>query len=210
MNSYNQPPTPKNPFKWAVLGVGSFIAIAHLGVLGHIMKANQDTMRQIANRPNYPNINLPTGQYSSYDVNVDRDGYSLRYNANDPKTFTTSRSTDIDKTHDDKGWFGKTSKGALTKSETVIQEYSMHGGLNAGADNPVGKSLSAEDLACIKSEGAGESTGGMIGASMTAGVAPMLTGIPYVGWLAAGWASLLGRNVGSDLGAEISKTVSGC
>ena len=77
------PPTPKrNPFKWVVLGVGGIVAFAHLGILGHIMNSNQDAMMRMASRPQYPNINLPTGQYSSYDVNVNQEGYNVRYNAN--------------------------------------------------------------------------------------------------------------------------------
>ena len=85
------PPAPKrSPFKWAVLGVGGVIAIAHLGILGHIMKANQDAMLRMASRPQYPSLNIPTGEYTSYDVNVNRDGYNIRYNANDPKVLRES------------------------------------------------------------------------------------------------------------------------
>ena len=50
----------------------------------------------------------------------------------------------------------------------------------------------------------------MVGSSMTAGIAPALTAIPYVGWLAAGWAVMLGQNVGGDIGGEIAKEVSRC
>ena len=40
---------------------------------------------------------------------------------------------------------------------------------------------------------------------MLASAAPMLTGIPYIGWLAAGWATLLGQNVGKTVGAEAAE-----
>ena len=99
-------------------------------------------------------------------------------------------------------------KLSLEKKEYIRKAYTMNGESNGG-NNPEGK-LSAEKLACIKSEGSGESTGAIVGASMTSGLAPVLTGIPYVGWLAAGWATMLGQNVGSDLGGEIAKSVSGC
>ena len=37
----------------------------------------------------------------------------------------------------------------------------------------------------------------MAGTSIAAGVAvPAVTGIPYVGWLASGWALLLGQKAG--------------
>ena len=81
--------------------------------------------------------------------------------------------------------------------------------LQGGEKSKEGK-LSAEKLACIKAEGSGQSTGAMVGSSMTAGIAPALTAIPYVGWLAAGWAVMLGQNVGGDIGGEIAKEVSGC
>ena len=203
-----------NIFKWTALGVGGVVAIAHIGVLGHILKANNNTIKEMAERPQYPSINLPTGEYSSYDVNVDKDGYSVRYNANDPKVMTRTRTLELDKEHDNKGWFGKRSKGKLTKETFVTEEYTMHGEGNTKGGEFVmgedGKKLSAAEIACLKQEGAGESTGRMVGASMTAGVAPVLTAIPYVGWLAAGWATLLGGNVGSELGGEVSTAFSDC
>lgn len=180
------------------------------------MKANQDTMMRIASRPQYPSINLPTGQYSSYDVNVNQEGYHVRYNANDPKVLRQTRSTDLTKSSDDKGWFGKTSSKYEDRDETVTREYTMEGqsqpivnGENTSGENTSGK-LTAQNLECLKAEGAGESTGSMVGASMTAGIAPALTAIPYVGWLAAGWAVMLGQDVGGDLGGEIAKSVKDC
>ena len=207
------PSAPKrSPFKWAVLGVGGVIAVAHLGILGHIMKANQDAMLRMASLPQYPNLNIPTGVYTSYDVNVNRDGYNIRYNANDPKVLRQTRTTDLTKSSDDKGWFGKTSSKYEDRDETTVREYTMEGqrGYSGGEGvDPEGK-LTAEKIACIKAAGAGESTGGMIGASMTSGVAPALANIPYVGWLASGWAVMLGQNIGSDLGAEVAETLNDC
>jgi len=199
-----------NTFKWAALGVGGVVAIAHIGVLGHLM----NTTKEMAMRPNYPSINLPTGKYSSYEVNVDKDGYNLRYNANDPKVLSRTDSLDLDKSHNNQGWFGKKSEGRENRQTYSTQQYTMDGynnigGESPGVNDPLGK-LSANSLECIKAQGAGESTGGMIGASMTAGVAPVLTGIPYVGWLAAGWATLLGQNIGSDLGGEIATSMNDC
>ena len=194
------PKSTKNPFKWVLLGVGGLVAIAHIGALGHMMKMTE----KYADRPQYPAINLPTGEYSSYDVKVGKDGYEVRYNANDPKVLVTEKNLDLE-SHK-KGFFGGTQ--SVDKTESIRKEYTMFGSSNGGPDTE-GK-LSAEKLACIKSEGSGESTGAMVGASMTGGLAPMLSGIPYVGWLAAGWAVMLGQNVGSDLGGEVAKSVSGC
>ena len=190
----------RGPFKWVLLGVGSLVAVAHIGALGHLMKMTE----KYADRPQYPSINLPTGEYSSYDVKVGKEGYEIRYNANDPKVLV--RESNLDLKSSKKGFFG--SSQSLDKNEYIRKEYTMYGESNGGND-PEGK-LSAEKLTCIKSEGSGESTGAIVGASMTSGLAPVLTGIPYVGWLAAGWATMLGQNVGSNLGGEIAKSVSGC
>ena len=54
-------------------------------------------------------------------------------------------------------------------------------------------------------------TGAMAGTAVSAGlVVPAVSGIPYIGWLASGWALLLGQNAGSELGSEIGKTFNDC
>lgn len=194
------PASTKSPFKWVLLGVGGLIAIAHIGALGHLMKMTE----KYADRPQYPSINLPTGEYSSYDVKVGKEGYEIRYNANDPKVLVTEKNLDLE-SHK-KGFFGGTQ--SVDKTESMRREYTMFNESNGGPDTE-GK-LTAEKLACIKSEGSGESTGAIVGASMTSGLVPVLSGIPYIGWLASGWATMLGQNVGSNIGGEVAKSVSGC
>ena len=203
-NQEKQTPKPSvNPFKWVLLGVGGIVAVAHIGILGHMMKITE----KYADKPQYPNINLPTGEYSSYDVKVDKEGYKLRYNANDPKVLRSN--TNIDRKSYKKGFFGGENSEDLIRSET--HEFTMDGGRNIGGGETLeGGKLSAEQLACIKAAGSGESTGAVIGSSMTAGAVPVLSAIPYVGWLAAGWATMLGANMGSQLGSEVAETVAGC
>ena len=194
------PASTKSPFKWVLLGVGGLVAIAHIGALGHLMKMTE----KYADRPQYPSINLPTGEYSSYDVKVGKEGYEIRYNANDPKVLVTEKNLDLESYK--KGFFGGTQ--SVDKTESMRREYTMFNESNGGPDTE-GK-LTAEKLACIKSEGSGESTGAIVGASMTSGLVPVLSGIPYIGWLASGWATMLGQNVGSSIGGEVAKSVSGC
>jgi hypothetical protein len=50
----------------------------------------------------------------------------------------------------------------------------------------------------------------MIGASVAASAAPILSGIPYVGWLMSGWIVLLGQNTGSNIGGEIATMMGDC
>ena len=191
----------KSPFKWVALSVGGVIAVAHIGVLGHLMDMN----KKYADRPQYPSINLPTGEYSSYDVNVNREGYSIRYNANDPKVLTSERSLDLDK--EKKGLFGG---GTEKRTEWRRDEYTMDGTRNIGGGADEEGKLSAKDVECIKAEGGAQAQGAMVGTSIAASAAPMLTGIPYIGWLAVGWANLLGQRAGSAVGSEVGSVFSDC
>ena len=191
----------KSPFKWVALSVGGVIAVAHIGVLGHLMDMN----KKYADRPQYPSINLPTGEYSSYDVNVNREGYSIRYNANDPRVLTSERSLDLDK--EKKGLFGG---GTEKRTEWRRDEYTMDGTRNIGGGADEEGKLSAKDVECIKAEGGAQAQGVMVGTSIVASATPMLTGIPYIGWLAVGWANLLGQRAGSAVGSEVSSIFNDC
>ena len=191
----------KSPFKWVALSVGGVIAVAHIGVLGHLMDMN----KKYADRPQYPSINLPTGEYSSYDVNVNREGYSIRYNANDPRVLTSERSLDLDK--EKKGLFGG---GTEKRTEWRRDEYTMNGTRNIGGGADEEGKLTAQAVECIKAEGGAQAQGAMVGTSIAASAAPMLTGIPYIGWLAVGWANLLGQRAGSAVGSEVSSILNDC
>ena len=191
----------KSPFKWVALSVGGVIAVAHIGVLGHLMDMN----KKYADRPQYPSINLPTGEYSSYDVNVNREGYSIRYNANDPRVLTSERSLDLDK--EKKGLFGG---GTEQRTEWRRDEYTMNGTRNIGGGADEEGKLSAKDVECIKAEGGAQAQGAMVGTSIVASATPMLTGIPYIGWLAVGWANLLGQRAGSAVGSEVASVFNDC
>ena len=171
----------RSNFKWAALTVGTLFGVAHIGVLGHLIS-----------RDKLPIINLPVGDYTSYSVDAGADGYSIRYNANDPKVMGVRKK--LDKRN---GFFGI---GGTTNLITE-EEYTMDGARHLGGAE--GK-LTAQNLECIKAEGAGESTGRMVGASVGAGIAPIFTGIPYVGWLMSGWAVMLGQDTGADIGGEIA------
>ena len=172
----------KSPFKWAALTVGTLFGVAHIGILGHLI-----------NKRDIPIINLPVGEYTSYSVEAGKEGYSIQYNSNDPKVMGVRKS--LDKKN---GFFGI---GGTTNLITE-EEYTMDGARHLQGGE-VGK-LTAQNLECIKAEGAGESTGRMVGASVAAGIAPIFTGIPYVGWLMSGWAVMLGQDTGADIGGEIA------
>ena len=64
--------------KWTAISLGSIVAIAHIGVLGHLVRREPDRIQ-------VPTINIPRGTpYSSYKIEAGKDGYTIEYKANDP------------------------------------------------------------------------------------------------------------------------------
>jgi hypothetical protein len=192
-----------NPYlKWTAISVGSIVAIAHIGVLGHLI-------RREPNRVQVPTINIPRGTpYSSYKIEAGKDGYIIEYRANDPKILESQRSLDLDKSRS--GFFGGNS--SETRSEYRQDQYTMEGTRNMGGGEigEVGKGggVSAE---CIAADAGARSQGAMAGTSVAAGVlVPAVSSIPYVGWLASGWALLLGQNIGSAAGSQVNSFISDC
>ena len=176
---------------------GVSIGVAHIGVLGHLLKPTESI--------NHPVIQIPNGKYSSYELDVTKDGYSVRYRANDPKVLSSERSMNLDKTK--KGWFGG---GSEIRNEYRKDEYTMEGTRNiGGAIDAEGKS--AKDVECIVADAGARSQGAMAGTAISTGViVPAVMNIPYIGWLAAGWASLLGQNIGSEIGSEVGSVFNDC
>ena len=191
--------------KWISIGVvGSIFAVSHLGMIGYI--ASRKTESQL------PNLDIPVGDYTSYVVSADKDGYKISYSANDPKTAFITK--DI-----------KTKGGCLglaTETQKVAEEYFLDGKTNQGGpvsnkrswiepldefvkNNP---ELSQKDLACIKAVGSAEGTGRLVGTSGGAAAAPTLSTIPFVGWVAAGWVAMFGGNQGADIGGNMAEDLS--
>ena len=191
----------KNLFKWSVLGVSGIIAIAHIGVLGHLIKREP-----LVQEP--PTFNIPRGPYSSYRIKAGKDGYEIEYRANDPKVLESERSLDLDK--EKRGLFGG---GTEQRTEYRRDQYTMEGTRNMGSGGAVanGEGKSVEDIECIVADAGARSQGAMAGTAISAGlVVPAVSGIPYIGWLASGWAMLLGNKAGSELGSEIGSSFNDC
>ena len=183
--------------KWATLTVGALFGFAHIGILGHIL-----------NRPQYPIINFPDGDYSSFKVQSGKNGYSFEYKANDPTVMESTRSLTVDT--DKRGLFGPKTE---MRREFRNDQYTMDGTRNMGGaitQDAEGKSL-AKSEECIRADAGARSQGAMAGTAISAGlVVPAVSGIPYIGWLASGWAMLLGNKVGSELGSEIGSEFNDC
>ena len=190
----NTPP-PKSPFKWIVISVGGVLAFAHIGVLGYLI------------RPQYPVINFPPGDYSSYRVEATREGYTVEYKANDPTVLESHRELKLDQEKN-----GLFRGGVERRREYRTDEYTMDGTRNIGGAviDSQGK-MGATTEECIRADAGARSQGAMAGSALAAGIAvPALSGIPYVGWLAGGWAMLLGQRAGSEIGSEVGKVFNDC
>ena len=193
-------PEPKKPSGWKIMisTAGALFAISHLGLLGYLIDRK-------AEPPSVPTINLPRGPYSSYKIEAGRDGYRIEYRADDPKVLESERSLDLDK--EKRGFFGG---GTEQRQEYRRDQYTREGTRNiGGATTEEGKS--AKDIECIVADAGARSQGAMAGSAIAAGAAaPALSSIPYVGWLAGGWALLLGQKVGSEIGSQVGEVFNDC
>ena len=190
--------------KFFALGLGAVLGISHIGMIG--MLANR------SNESKLPSLDIPVGDYTSYVVSADKDGYKISYSANDPKTAYLTK--DIKEKAGFLGLSNNTTK--------VTEEYFMDGQTNQGGpvsnqrswiDQPPGLSAGQaaeitalrQNEACIKAVGAAEGTGRLVGTSVGAAAAPALSGIPFVGWVAAGWVAMFGGNQGAEIGGNMAE-----
>ena len=185
------------------IGVGAIVGAAHIGLLGYVL--NKEKPEPVQQPPTF---NLPRGPYSSYKIRAGKEGYEIEYRANDPKILSSERGLDLDKSK--KGFFGGSS--SEKRNEYRRDEYTMEGTRNMGGAVTQGEEgKSAKDIECIVADAGARSQGAMAGTSIAAGlVVPAVSSIPYVGWLAGGWALLLGQQAGSELGSQVGEVFNDC
>jgi len=193
------PTKKRTPIKTATLALLGVVGIAHIGVLGHLINATR--------RPDFPVINFPSGDYSSYKVEATRDGYKIEYKANDPAILNSERQLKLDQKKG--GLFG--GGGIESRREYRVDQYTMDGARNlGGAVDGTGK-LGAKSEECIRADAGARSQGALAGTSIAAGaLVPAVVNIPYIGWLAAGWVTLLGGRVGSNIGSQVGSVFNDC
>ena len=191
------------PIKWFAATIGVVIGVSHIGMIG-----------MIANRKDgkLPDLDIPVGPYTSYVVSADKEGYKISYTANDPKTAY------ITKDIKEKGGF----LGLANETTKVVEEYFMDGQINQGG--PVSNHRSWIDMkpgltpqqseeitaarkseACIEAVGAAKGTGRLVGTSIGASAAPAVSGIPFIGWGAAGWVAMFGGDQGANIGGNMAE-----
>ena len=186
--------------KWTAISLGSIVAIAHIGVLGHLVRREPDRFQ-------VPTINIPRGTpYSSYKIEAGKEGYTIEYKANDPAILESQRSLSLDK--EKRGLFGG---GTEQRREWRTDQFTAEGVRNMGGAAVDGEGKSAKDVECLIADAGARSQGAMAGSAIATGVAvPAVMGIPYIGWLAAGWVSLLGNNIGSKVGSTVGTVFNDC
>ena len=192
--------------KWFAITLGTTLGLGHIGMIG-LVATNKSVSK-------LPSLNIPVSEYTSYDAEVTEDGYMISYKANDPKTMVTTR--DINKG-------GFLSKNTI--KETI--EFTMDGAAHHGGPvstksawiDPAALAVQASakpqgltdrTVECIEAIGGGKQSGRLVGSSIGASVAPSLTGIPFVGWLAAGWITMFGGEQGSNIGGDIVAEFKDC
>ena len=185
--------------KWIGISLGTLLGISHIGMIGFVANSNKNGL---------PSLDIPVGDYTSYQAEVNKEGYRISYKSNDPKTMYITK--DLKK----KGGF----LGLANNTEKVVEEYVMDGSTNQGG--PVsnhrswidsktqtleGDISSSKSEACIKAIGGAEGTGRLVGTSVGAAAAPAVSSIPFVGWVAAGWIAMFGGNQGAEIGGNMAE-----
>ena len=192
-----------NYTKWIAIGLGGVLGLSHVGMIGIIAGKKTESK--------FPEINIPVNDYTSYSLQANEEGYAINYRANDPLVMQTTKSIP--------GKGGLFSKGQPTE---IVKQYTMDGAEHH--DGPVStrsawidpsgltgdgeKKISAKTIECIKARGSGEGTGRMVGGSVGASVGSGLSSIPFVGWVLAGAASMIGMNEGAELGGDLAESFS--
>ena len=192
--------------KWFAITLGTTLGLGHIGMIG-LIATNKSVSK-------LPSLNIPVSEYTSYDANVTEDGYMISYKANDPKTMTTT--------------INRSRGGFLSKNTTKeVIEFTMDGAAHHGGPvstksawiDPAALAVQASakpqgltdrTVECIEAIGGGKQSGRLVGSSVGASVAPSLTGIPFVGWLAAGWVTMFGGDQGSKIGGDIVAEFKDC
>ncbi len=189
--------------KWIGISLGGILGISHIGMIGMIATHKSSSL---------PKLNLPVGDYTSYVVSADKEGYKISYTANDPKTAF------ITKDIKEKGGF----LGLATETTQVTEEYFMDGQTNQGGavsntrswldQKPGLTDAQAQEInaarkseACIEAVGAAKGTGRLVGTSVGAAAAPAVSSVPFVGWVMAGWVAMFGGDQGAEIGGNMAE-----
>ena len=69
--------------KFIGYSLGTLIGISHIGMIGMISQGTK-----------FPKLDLPIGEYTSYEVEANEKGYRIRYRSHDPRVLVTTKEVD--------------------------------------------------------------------------------------------------------------------
>ena len=173
--------------KWIGISLGAILGLSHIGMIGMISRQQK-----------FPVVNVPVGPYTAYKVEANKEGYRIHYRSNDPKVMRVERDVK------EKGGF----LGLGNETLKIREEYTMDGSKHLQS---IGQSITenAKSEACIKAIGGGEQTGRIVGGSIGAATATTgIASIPYVGWVLAGAATMIGMDQGGEIGGKMAEDIS--
>ena len=175
--------------KWIGISLGALLGLSHIGMIG-----------MLATRSRFPVLNLPVGEYTSYSVSAGKEGYMINYKSNDPKVMRVER--DVKRKAGFLGLGNNTYQG--------FEEYTMDGSKHLqdrSAGSAAGEATGKKSVECIKAIGGGEQSGRLVGASVGAAVSPGLASVPFVGWVLAGAATMMGMDQGAEIGGTMVESL---
>ena len=169
--------------KWIGISLGTLLGISHIGMIG-----------MIARKDSFPKLDLPIGEYTSYNVIANKEGYTINYRAHDPRVLVKSEGVERPA-----GFLGLGTKKASSHEQYYLSPSKSESG-----------GLSAKEIACIKKKGGGEQTGRLVGGGLgTAAVTNTgLASVPIVGWVLAGAATMMGMEQGAEIGGQMAEDLS--
>ena len=176
----------KKEVKWSklfALGLGGVVGLSYLGMIGTLINRESKL----------PSINVPVGPYTAYEAEVGKEGYKIKYRANDPLVMRVERDSNT------KGGF----LGLANNKVKTIEQYTMDGAVHTKPITVTEGDKKSE--ACIKAIGGAEQTGRLVGSSVGASVAPSVANIPIIGWVAAGWVTMFSGNQGAEIGGGMAE-----
>ena len=166
--------------KWIGISLGTLLGISHIGMIG-----------MIARKDSFPKLNLPIGEYTSYNVIANKEGYSINYRAHDPRVLVKSEHVDRPA-----GLLGLGKKKVAIHEQYYLSPSESKGG-----------GLDPKTIACIKKNGSGEGTGRLVGGAVgTAAVTQTgMASIPIIGWVLAGATTMMGMDQGAEIGGQMAE-----
>ena len=166
--------------KWIGISLGTLLGISHIGMIG-----------MIARKDSFPKLNLPIGEYTSYNGIANKEGYSINYRAHDPRVLVKSEHVDRPA-----GLLGLGKKKVAIHEQYYLSPSESKGG-----------GLDPKTIACIKKKGSGEGTGRLVGGAVgTAAVTQTgMASIPIIGWVLAGATTMMGMDQGAEIGGQMAE-----